>query len=113
MFIPFATEFQHLELPDRFTFPFYYEVHPLAKHAVELLQQRLKNEHFGHDFGIGRTERLGAIGKMFGVLVVQNSTGELGYLAAFSGLVAKTKKSAAALRFLLLVRTAMPACPIA
>lgn len=85
MFIPFATEFQHLELPDCFTFPFYYEVHPLAKHAVELLQQRLKNEHFGHDFGIGRTERLGAIGKMFGVLVVQNSTGELGYLAAFSG----------------------------
>jgi len=50
-----------------------------------LLQQRLSEVDFGHDFGLGRQERLGAIGKMFGVLVVQNAAGELGYLAAFSG----------------------------
>jgi len=85
MFIPFGSEFQPPALPERFTFPFYYDVHPLAKYAVDLLQQRLKTESFGHDFGLGRTERLGAIGKMFGVLVVQNADREIGYLAAFSG----------------------------
>ena len=85
MFISFGTEFQEFSLPERFTFPFYYDVHPLAQHAVSLLQQRLEKEDFGHDFGLDRAERLGAIGKMFGVLVVQNSAGKLGYLAAFSG----------------------------
>lgn len=85
MFIPLGSECQHLALPERFTFPFYYDVHPLAKHAVALLQQRLSTEEFGHDFGLGRKERMGAIGKMFGVLVVHNSNRELGYLAAFSG----------------------------
>jgi tRNA pseudouridine32 synthase/23S rRNA pseudouridine746 synthase len=85
MFIPFSQEFQNQKLPERFTFPFYYDVHPLALHAAQLLQQRLSAEDFGHDFGLDRQERLGAIGKMFGVLVVQNSGGELGYLAAFSG----------------------------
>ena len=85
MFIPFNQEFQNQDLPQRFTFPFYYEVHPLALHATQLLQQRLRDEDFGHDFGLDRQERLGAIGKMFGVLVVQNSLGELGFLAAFSG----------------------------
>lgn len=85
MFIPFASEFQHTTLPERFTFPFYYDVHPLALHAATLLQKRLLDENFGHDFGLDREERLGAIGKMFGVLVVQSPAGELGYLAAFSG----------------------------
>ncbi len=85
MFIPLGSEFQHVALPERFTFPFYYDVHPLAKEAVALLQKRLQTEEFGHDFGLGRSERMGAIGKMFGVLVVQNSNREIGYLAAFSG----------------------------
>lgn len=85
MFIPFESEIQNTDLPNRFTFPFYYDVHPLAKHAVDLLQQRLKTEVFGHDFGIGRQQRAGAIGKMFGVLVVADPSGVLGYLAAFSG----------------------------
>lgn len=85
MFIPFGTQDQAFELPERFTFPFYYNVHPLAQHAVELLQLRLQKENYSHDFGIGKKEREGAIGKMFGVLVVLNTNGELGYLAAFSG----------------------------
>jgi tRNA pseudouridine32 synthase/23S rRNA pseudouridine746 synthase len=85
MFIPFESKFQLLALPERFTFPFYYDIHPMAKHAVDLLQHRLKSESFGHDFGLDRKERLGAIGKMFGVLVVQDNSGNLGYLAAFSG----------------------------
>ena len=85
MFIPFENQTQSLKLPERFTFPFYYDVHPLAQKAAELLQIRLENEDFGHDFGIGRLERNGAIGKMFGVLVVQDQQGTLGYLSAFSG----------------------------
>ena len=85
MFIPFESEIQNTDLPNRFTFPFYYDVHPLAKRAVDLLQQRLKTEDFSHDFGIGRQQRAGAIGKMFGVLVVADPKGILGYLAAFSG----------------------------
>lgn len=85
MFIPFGTQDQVFELPKRFTFPFYYDVHPLAQHAVELLQLRLQKENYCHDFGIGKKEREGAIGKMFGVLVVADPSGVLGYLAAFSG----------------------------
>ncbi|MBM3916862.1 MAG: RNA pseudouridine synthase [Sphingomonadales bacterium] len=85
MFIPFGNNLNDFALPQRFTFPFYYEVHPLAQRAVDLLQCRLQNEDFGHDFGLDRAERLGAIGKMFGVLVVADLNGKLGYLAAFSG----------------------------
>lgn len=85
MFIPFGAGVLDHSLPQGFTFPFYYDVHPLAQRAVALLQQRLKIEAFDHDFGLDRKERLGAIGKMFGVLVVQDKSGKLGYLAAFSG----------------------------
>jgi tRNA pseudouridine32 synthase/23S rRNA pseudouridine746 synthase len=85
MFIPLADELQNLALPTRFTFPFYYDLHPLAAKAVERLQAQLTTTNYGHDFGIDRKERLGAIGKMFGVLVVLDNSGKIGYLAAFSG----------------------------
>ena len=85
MFIPLADELQNLALPPRFTFPFYYDLHPLAAKAVERLQAQLTTTNYGHDFGIDRKERLGAIGKMFGVLVVLDNSGKIGYLAAFSG----------------------------
>ncbi|MEY3843876.1 MAG: hypothetical protein RL293_298 [Bacteroidota bacterium] len=84
MFIPFR-DGNLIPLPTKFTFPFYYTPHPIALEAVRLLQERLNSVDFNHDFGIGRSERNGAIGKMFGVLVVENSSGELGYISAFSG----------------------------
>ena len=84
MFIPFQVGLS-IPLPDKFTFPFYYSPHPIALEAVGLLKERLKTESFQHDFGIGHTQREGAIGKMFGVLVVENQAGQLGYVAAFSG----------------------------
>jgi tRNA pseudouridine32 synthase/23S rRNA pseudouridine746 synthase len=84
MFIPFQ-EANSFERPAKFTFPFYYSPHPIALKAVELLQERLKTGNFHHDFGIGNAQRNGAIGKMFGVLVVENQAGQLGYIAAFSG----------------------------
>ena len=61
MFIPFQDGIP-IELPDKFTFPFYYSPHPIALEAVELLQERLKTKNFHHDFGIGNTQRNGAIG---------------------------------------------------
>ncbi|MEN9291382.1 MAG: hypothetical protein RLZZ357_1226 [Bacteroidota bacterium] len=85
MFILLPAELQTHPLPARFTFPFYYDLHPLAAAAAKDLQAHIEKTDFSHDFGLDRTERLGAIGKMFGVLVVQNQEGKLGYLAAFSG----------------------------
>ncbi|WP_243751816.1 RluA family pseudouridine synthase [Niastella caeni] len=78
-----------IELPERFTFPFYYEPHPLTKIAATELQHYLETQtHLEHNFGLS-TDREGiAIGKMFGVLVVQDPAGKLGYLSAFSGKLA-------------------------
>lgn len=84
MFIPFRNGIS-IALPTKFTYPFYYTPHPIALEAVSLLKARLMEEDFHHDFGIGRSERNGAIGKMFGVLVVEDQSGKLGYIAAFSG----------------------------
>ncbi len=82
-------ERQHVTLPEKFTFPFYYQPHPLCLAAAEDLQHYLNHQtewehNFGHIPG-----KSGVInGKMFGVLVVENKSGELGYLAAFSGKLA-------------------------
>lgn len=76
-------------LPERFTFPFHYTPHPLARAAVADLQEHLATQqNWEHDFGHGETAGVGAKGKMFGVLVVENAAGVLGYLAAFSGKLA-------------------------
>lgn len=77
--------------PDRFTFPFHYQPHSLAREAVADLQQHLRNQtDWTHDFGHGEAAGVGARGKMFGVLVVENEEGERGYLAAFSGKLANS-----------------------
>jgi len=86
-FIEFDQDVSNIELPEKFTFPFYYEPHPIAMIAAEELQSYLEDHNFGHDFGIQRRTQH-SIGKMFGVLVVQKPNGQLGYLAAFSGKVA-------------------------
>ena len=59
--------------PERFTWPFCYEPHPLCLLACEEVKKEI--------------ERIQpAEGKMFGVLVVETSVG-LGFLAAYSGLL--------------------------
>ncbi len=86
----FTDESVHgIALPERFTFPFYYEPHPLTKIAAAELQQYLE-EHTGleHNFGLDADKEGLVIGKMFGVLVVQDIAGRLGYLSAFSGKLA-------------------------
>jgi len=87
-FIPFETTTTHIALPKRFTFPFYYQAHPLCELAAAQLQDHLQTQtDWQHDFGVDGTSQA-ATGKMFGVLVVENMQGELGYLSAFSGKIA-------------------------
>jgi len=78
-----------IDLPEKFTFPFYYEPHPLSVLAAENLQNYLETQtDFTHNFGLNKNENGLPIGKMFGVMVVKNIQNELGYLAAFSGKLA-------------------------
>lgn len=85
----FKTSGEHLALPEKFTFPFYYEPHALSKIAAQELQDYLKNQDdWEHNFGLEKNQEGLVIGKMFGVLVVQEPDGSLGYLAAFSGKLA-------------------------
>ena len=87
-FIPFKNKTDTHVLPKQFTFPFYYEPHPLCILASQELQQYLKTQNeWHHNFGISKNE-IEPIGKMFGVLLVQNTKNEIGYLAAFSGKLA-------------------------
>jgi tRNA pseudouridine32 synthase/23S rRNA pseudouridine746 synthase len=86
----FKTAISGIALPKKFTFPFYYEPHILAKIATTELQTYLENQtDFDHNFGLqNTTDTALAIGKMFGVLVVKNEQNQLGYLTAFSGKLA-------------------------
>ena len=85
----FKEDVSGFKLPEKFTFPFYYEPHTIAKIAVKEIQEYLENQtDFEHNFGCNSTNKDLAIGKMFGVLVVKNRQNELGYLAAFSGKLA-------------------------
>jgi tRNA pseudouridine32 synthase/23S rRNA pseudouridine746 synthase len=60
--------------PERFTWPFCYEPHPLCLLACDEVKAEIEK--------IGPSE-----GKMFGVLVAEYSDGALGFLAAYSGLL--------------------------
>lgn len=70
------------DLPARLPSPFDPgPPHPLARRAAEHLQARLRGELAG---ALREAER----GKMFGVLVVADAAGRVGYLAGFSGMLA-------------------------
>ena len=87
-FIPFQQKVDHIALPERFTFPFYYEPNELSEIAAKQLQEYIAVQNWDHNFGLHPEQEGMVIGKMFGVLVVQSADGELGYLAAFSGKLA-------------------------
>jgi tRNA pseudouridine32 synthase / 23S rRNA pseudouridine746 synthase len=78
---------QSTHLPTQFTYPFCYEPHPLSIAAAEQLQHELMTSQAWEEHLALQTEA-DAAGKMFGVLVVKNTSGELGFLAAFSGKLA-------------------------
>ena len=65
------------DVPERFTDPFRYSPHASVRLAAEMLMQRISDsEELSSYFSEG---------KMLGVLVVSNASGQIGYLAAFSG----------------------------
>lgn len=85
-FTRFIAAIDTLPLPERFTFPFCYTPHPLCVLAAQELQQHIATQdQWQHNFGLDNND---AIGHMFGVLLVQNQQGELGYLSAFSDKIA-------------------------
>ncbi|WP_445738463.1 hypothetical protein [Mariniflexile sp.] len=78
-----------MDLPKKSTFPFYYEQHPLTVLPAKQLQMYIEEQtDFTHNFGLNPNRSGLIIGKMFGVMVVKNAEGTLGYLAAFSGKLA-------------------------
>lgn len=87
-FTAFKAPIDGFDLPEKFTFPFYYQPHPLCLLAAQELQEYLQSQTlWQHNFGL-TAELESAAGKMFGVLLVRNKKGDLGYLSAFSGKLA-------------------------
>lgn len=76
----FTRSIAHIALPDKFTYPFHYTPHPLCVIAADEVQVYLQHQAQWQD----ELQQ----GKMFGVLIVQTTEGEIGYLAAFSGILA-------------------------
>ena len=66
--------------PERFTYPFCYEPHPLCQLAAKKVQEYIASH------GVIREDADN--GKMFGVLVCEDDGGRIGFLAAYSGLLA-------------------------
>lgn len=78
-------------LPEQFTFPFYYTPHPLCVIAANLVKDYLSTQtDFEHNFGLDPNKKGLKIGKMFGVMLVETSEGQLGYIVAFSGKLAES-----------------------
>ncbi|MDO5656382.1 MAG: pseudouridine synthase [Flavobacteriaceae bacterium] len=70
------------QIPVQFTYPFNYQPHPWVIQAAEEIKSYL-NEQQDFDYAFGWDDQ--SVGKMFGILIVENAEGKIGYLAAFSG----------------------------
>lgn len=87
----FTKDIEGISLPKKFTFPFYYEPHPLSILAAKEVQFYLEEQtDFEHNFGRDPTNLQHAIGKMFGVLIVKNNKDEIGFISSVSGKMAGT-----------------------
>lgn len=91
-FHSFEQDITHIDIPQRLNFPFAYTPHPLAITACKQVQKYLqRQEDFTHNFGLPpTTDDSKAIGKMFGILVVKDKNGDIGFLSAFSGKLAES-----------------------
>lgn len=88
----FEQEWQDCSRPPLFTFPFYYVPHSLAVEASDRLKRLLELNPWKHNFGLDPKMEGLIIGKMFGVLVVEDSSGRLAYLFAVSGKLADSNE---------------------
>lgn len=90
---PFNIDVSELNIPDKFTYPFCYDPHPLSIMAAKQVQDYLTTQNdFKHNFGLLNNHEADPIGKMFGVLVVRDNYDNLGFLAAVSGKMAGTNQ---------------------
>jgi tRNA pseudouridine32 synthase / 23S rRNA pseudouridine746 synthase len=88
-FTSFTSPTDHLTIPEHFVLTRDGTPHLLCRLAAEELQLHLRTQKaWIHNFGLTEHDGSVIIGKMFGVLVVQTSDHQLGYLAAFSGKLA-------------------------
>jgi tRNA pseudouridine32 synthase/23S rRNA pseudouridine746 synthase len=88
-FNEFKSSLKDVTIDSKFVYPFYYSPTQLGLLAAEELKDFLNEQKdWKHDFGMNNDSKNSGIGKMFGVLVVKNQEGKLGYLAAFSGKLA-------------------------
>jgi tRNA pseudouridine32 synthase/23S rRNA pseudouridine746 synthase len=85
LFISFNSSVSDYSVPKKLVSPF-ETINALAKLAAEELQQHIATVAITNDnFKLNHGNDTKKIGKMFGVLVVKNNAGELGYLQGFSG----------------------------
>ena len=73
----FHTLVTDIELPQKFTYPFCYTPHPICIKAAEQLKQHIVSDD--------KLRLAAEQGKMFGVLVVKDENGDVGFVAAYSG----------------------------
>lgn len=80
----FKSDVSDMALPDKFTYPFCYEPHPLCVLAAKEVQEYLSScDDWSEELRQG---------KMFGVLVVKEHNGQIGFLSAFSGNLAHSNQ---------------------
>lgn len=89
-FTPFEKPPDRHLIPEHFSLMTAGQPHPLCAMAAAQLQQHLDAQNdWQHNFGLsGNIQEGSIIGKMFGVLVVSDEAGAMGYLSAFSGKLA-------------------------
>ena len=75
----FSQSIANIVLPEKFTYPFHYIPHPLCKLAAAEVQAYLNTQ--------SQWQQELQAGKMFGILIVRHTSGQIGYLAAFSGML--------------------------
>jgi tRNA pseudouridine32 synthase/23S rRNA pseudouridine746 synthase len=92
-FIAFKKKISSAEIPLEINNPFELTPSEICKIAARELQDflELNTPDWIHNFGTDSEKKGIAKGKMFGVLVVQNSKNEIGYLAAYSGKISDEK----------------------
>ena len=75
-FQKFKSDISGINLPEKFTFPFVYEPTEIALIASKELKEHIVSNKWNHNFDSNQPN-LPPVGKMFGVLVVQSTNGEL------------------------------------
>ncbi len=95
-FIKFKSPKALLYISDKLNDPFDSVTPEICITAAAELQEFIldNQQNWQHDFGFNNQSSKGNKGKMFGVLVVENSNKEIGYLCTFSGkLINETQPS--------------------